>query len=186
MSEISERVRILFQGFVEKKYANVATETRKEIIYHLAKHGPLNLTQLAELMKVSPPTLIDHLRILKNAGVVEHYAIPEKRRMKFYKLRIVPLTSDEVEKSTKIVDKHVKPLCELLEKAYIKILEEIRDKNVLKLMQKNKITYDSDEVREAVLGLIFSEIKSYLEKKGLIPSSKKPFLLTIIEEKIKG
>lgn len=71
----------------EDVFRAVADPTRREILDRLAG-GEVNMMRLAELFKISAPAVSQHLKILRDAGLVE-----ERRegRMRVYTLVPGPL-----------------------------------------------------------------------------------------------
>lgn len=48
----------------------LAVETRVKIIELLKKQGPLGVKELAKLLGISPPAVSQHLKVLRQAGLV--------------------------------------------------------------------------------------------------------------------
>jgi DNA-binding transcriptional ArsR family regulator len=58
----------------------LSVETRLKIIELLKWHGPLGVTAIAELLDVTPSAVSQHLRVLRQAGLVDRerkgYSVP--------------------------------------------------------------------------------------------------------------
>jgi DNA-binding transcriptional ArsR family regulator len=74
------------------------SRARRAIIYLLATQGPLTLKELSEILKLAPSTIYDHLKRLKEAGIIteagEH---PKKFKVEvYYRLNIPFLLASEL------------------------------------------------------------------------------------------
>jgi DNA-binding transcriptional ArsR family regulator len=49
----------------------LADPTRRKILELLADHGPLTATEIAGHFEVTPPAISQHLKVLREAGVVQ-------------------------------------------------------------------------------------------------------------------
>lgn len=60
-------------------FAALADETRREIVKLVAKNGELTSTQISQNFPVSPPAISQHLKILKEAKVLQMKKQAQKR-----------------------------------------------------------------------------------------------------------
>lgn len=69
-------------------FAAVANPTRRQVLRLLLDRGPQPVQELAERFEMRRPSLSEHLKVLKDAGLVE-----ERRsgRQRLYSLRPQPL-----------------------------------------------------------------------------------------------
>jgi DNA-binding transcriptional ArsR family regulator len=52
------------------KFSALSDPTRRKIIEILANDGPLSATDICEKFQVSPPAISQHLKVLREAGLV--------------------------------------------------------------------------------------------------------------------
>lgn len=98
VSEYSRRIYIGTYGAVTKELAILESPTRKAIMYQLAVNGPMTLKELSESLKLSPSTVYDHIRKLKEAGYIEE-ASEHPKRFKvevYYRLSIPYMFFSEI------------------------------------------------------------------------------------------
>jgi ArsR family transcriptional regulator, arsenate/arsenite/antimonite-responsive transcriptional repressor len=67
----------------EKLFHALGDIQRQDILLLLAEHERLNVTQIAENMTLSRPAISHHLRVLKDAGLVQ---MERESRENFYSL----------------------------------------------------------------------------------------------------
>src|SRR4051794_2409447 len=67
-------------------YEAIADPTRRAMLEQLAD-GPVAATALAARFPVSQPAVAKHLRVLREAGLVEPLRVPEDARIRLYRLR---------------------------------------------------------------------------------------------------
>ncbi len=65
-------------------FAAIADPTRRQIIETLAQHGQMSATDIASRFDISKSGISQHLKILKDAGLVEMEA---RAQFRLYKLR---------------------------------------------------------------------------------------------------
>lgn len=86
---------MLYNGFVDK-FSALADPTRRSIIEMLAKNGPLSATDICERFKVSPPAISQHLKVLREARLVQ---VEKRAQQRIY--QIDPDAMQEVEEWTR-------------------------------------------------------------------------------------
>ena len=74
------------------------SQARRAIVYLLATLGPLTLKELSEMLKLAPSTIHDHLKRLKEAGIIsEAEEHPKKFKVEiYYRLNIPFLLASEL------------------------------------------------------------------------------------------
>jgi DNA-binding transcriptional ArsR family regulator len=92
------RVFVGALGPVTEVTGILESQARRAIVYLLATQGPLTLKELSEILKLAPSTIYDHLKRLKEAGIIteagEH---PKKFRVEvYYRLNIPFLLFSEL------------------------------------------------------------------------------------------
>lgn len=60
-------------------FAALSDETRREIVRLVAKSGELTSTEISQNFKMSPPAISQHLKILKEANVLQMKKDAQKR-----------------------------------------------------------------------------------------------------------
>jgi len=60
-------------------FAALADDTRREIVRLVAKNGQLTSTEISQNFKMSPPAISQHLKILKEANVLNMKKDAQKR-----------------------------------------------------------------------------------------------------------
>ncbi len=65
-------------------YSAIADPTRRGLLKRLAEEGERNVTELLEPLAISQPALSKHLRILREAGLVERH---KQGRMRVYSIQ---------------------------------------------------------------------------------------------------
>lgn len=60
-------------------FAALADDTRREIVKLVAKNGELSSTKISQNFKMSPPAISQHLKILKEAKVLQAKKEAQKR-----------------------------------------------------------------------------------------------------------
>jgi DNA-binding transcriptional ArsR family regulator len=74
------------------KFSALSDATRRSIIEMLATRGPLSAAEICEKFKVSPPAISQHLKVLREANLVQ---VEKKAQQRLY--RINPDSVLEVE-----------------------------------------------------------------------------------------
>jgi DNA-binding transcriptional ArsR family regulator len=70
-------------------FAAVASPVRRGLLGLLLDHGPLPVQQLASHFAMSRPSVSEHLKVLKDAGLVREH---RSGRHRYYQLEPQPLT----------------------------------------------------------------------------------------------
>jgi DNA-binding transcriptional ArsR family regulator len=70
-------------------FAAVASPVRRGLLGLLLDHGPLPVQQLASHFAMSRPSVSEHLKVLKDAGLVREH---RSGRHRYYRLEPQPLT----------------------------------------------------------------------------------------------
>ena len=70
-------------------FAAVASPVRRALLGLLLDHGPLPVQQLASHFAMSRPSVSEHLKVLKDAGLVREH---RSGRHRYYQLEPQPLT----------------------------------------------------------------------------------------------
>ena len=76
---------------LERTLAALADGTRKSVVDLLAQE-PRRAGEIAEALKLSPPALSRHLRVLRRSGLIAEEGIDEDARVRIYHLRREPFT----------------------------------------------------------------------------------------------
>lgn len=64
-------------------FAALADETRREIVRMVAKNGRLTSTRISQNFKMSPPAISQHLKVLREAKVLQ---MEKEAQMRIYSL----------------------------------------------------------------------------------------------------
>ena len=93
-------------------FAALAEPNRYRIV-ELLRSGPRNVTEIGERLELNQPQVSKHLRVLKDAGLVEAEARAQQR---VYELRARPLRelNDWLDRYRKVWDARFNALDELL------------------------------------------------------------------------
>jgi DNA-binding transcriptional ArsR family regulator len=79
-------------GALDRTLAALADPTRRRAV-DLLRQRPRRPGELAEALRVSPPVISRHLRVLRNHGLVaEERGDPRDSRLRVYRLRREPFT----------------------------------------------------------------------------------------------
>ena len=57
----------------------LADDTRREIVFMLAKKGEMSATEISKNFDMTPPAVSQHLKVLKNANVIQMKKQAQKR-----------------------------------------------------------------------------------------------------------
>jgi DNA-binding transcriptional ArsR family regulator len=80
-------------GALDRTLAALADPTRRRAV-DLLRQRPRRPGELAEALRVSPPVISRHLRVLRNHGLVaEEHGDPRDSRLRVYRLRREPFTN---------------------------------------------------------------------------------------------
>jgi DNA-binding transcriptional ArsR family regulator len=70
-------------------FAALADPTRRSVI-RLLKNEPRRASEIADALETTRPAMSKHLRVLKDAGLVEENGLAEDARVRVYQLRRRP------------------------------------------------------------------------------------------------
>jgi DNA-binding transcriptional ArsR family regulator len=74
---------------LDRTLTALADPTRRKVV-DLLRDRPLRAGELANRMRVSPPALSRHLRVLRRGGLIEEERVEEDARVRIYRLRKKP------------------------------------------------------------------------------------------------
>lgn len=86
-----------YSASLDKAFGALADPTRRAMISRL-QHGPASVTQLAEPLPMAMPSVLKHLRVLTDAGLV---ATSKRGRV-----RMCTLRTDVLDETAKWIDEH--------------------------------------------------------------------------------
>jgi DNA-binding transcriptional ArsR family regulator len=86
-------------------FTAIAEPTRRSIIEMLAASGELSATEISDKFHSSPPAISQHLKVLREAKLVQ---VEKRSRQRIYKIN--PLAMQELERWTRRLDKLEKVL----------------------------------------------------------------------------
>jgi DNA-binding transcriptional ArsR family regulator len=86
-----------YSASLDKAFGALADPTRRAIISRLQR-GPASVTQLAEPLPMAMPSVLKHLRVLTDAGLV---ATSKRGRV-----RMCTLRTDVLDETAKWIDEH--------------------------------------------------------------------------------
>ncbi|MCK6503274.1 metalloregulator ArsR/SmtB family transcription factor [Myxococcota bacterium] len=75
---------------IEQTLSALADPTRRGVV-ELLRDQPRRAGELAQALSASPPAMSRHLKVLRQAGLVEPLLVEEDARGRMYRLRIEPL-----------------------------------------------------------------------------------------------
>jgi DNA-binding transcriptional ArsR family regulator len=64
----------------------LSDHTRRLVLELLAKRGPQRAGEISDALKVPPPAMSRHLKVLLTAGLVADERVKDDARMRFFKL----------------------------------------------------------------------------------------------------
>jgi DNA-binding transcriptional ArsR family regulator len=71
---------------LDQTLAALAEPTRRAVI-ELLRQGPLRAGELAEALELSPPAMSRHLKVLRQAALIEDDRLDDDARVRVYRLR---------------------------------------------------------------------------------------------------
>lgn len=74
---------------VDSALAALADPTRRQVV-DLLRRGPRRAGEIATRLRMSPPALSRHLRVLRRGGLIEEERVEDDARVKLYRLRRKP------------------------------------------------------------------------------------------------
>jgi len=139
-----KRVFVGGHGPVTKTVTILDSQARKAIMYLLAVHGPLTLKELSEMLQLSPSTVHDHLRKLKEAGIIkEAEEYPKKFKVEiYYRLNIPYLLFSELTRLENALKVLVDEFSTFIEKTKSYIASNVENLNLRCLTYKDPLMYE--------------------------------------------
>jgi DNA-binding transcriptional ArsR family regulator len=140
----SKKVFVGGYGPVTKVATVLESQARKAIVYLLATQGPLTLKEISEKLKLSPSTVHDHLRKLKEAEVIkEAEEYPKKFKVEvYYRLNVPFLLFSELKGLEHAMKNLIEEFSMFIEKAKNNIANYIKDFNLRCLTYKDQYLYE--------------------------------------------
>ena len=154
------RVFVGGHGPVTKTVTILDSQARKAVMYLLAVYGPLTLKEISEKLQLSPSTVHDHLRRLKEAGVIkEAEEYPKKFKVEiYYRLNIPYLLFSELTKLENALKGLVEEFSTFIEKTKSYIANSIESLNLRCLTYRDPLMYE--RVTLALLVRLFTFVFS--------------------------
>jgi DNA-binding transcriptional ArsR family regulator len=139
-----KRVFVGGHGPVTKTVTILDSQARKAIMYLLAVHGPLTLKELSEMLQLSPSTVHDHLRKLKEAGIIkEAEEYPKKFKVEiYYRLNIPYLLFSELTRLENALKVLVDEFSTFIEKTKSYIASSVENLNLRCLTYRDPLMYE--------------------------------------------
>ncbi|MFT3922162.1 MAG: metalloregulator ArsR/SmtB family transcription factor [Myxococcales bacterium] len=86
---------------VQETFAALSDPTRRGVV-ELLRSGPRRVGELTEALEMNKPAMTRHLRLLREAGLVQEESLAEDARVRVYRLRKAPFEElrswlDEIE-----------------------------------------------------------------------------------------
>ncbi|MEM4481433.1 MAG: winged helix-turn-helix domain-containing protein [Desulfurococcaceae archaeon] len=147
ITECSKKIYIGTYGAVTKELAILESSTRKAIIYQLAVNGPMTIKELSDSLGLSPSTVYDHIRKLKEAGYIEEASEhPKKFKVEvYYRLSIPYMFFSEISS----LEPHLSPQLEKLKGAIRNTLSNIE--STLKESRLKCVEYLPQNLKESFI-----------------------------------
>jgi DNA-binding transcriptional ArsR family regulator len=140
----SKKVFIGGHGPITKAATVLDSRARQAIVYLLGVYGPLTLKEISEKLKLSPSTVHDHLKKLKEVGVIkEAEEHPKKFKVEiYYRLNIPYLLFSELSKLEDSLKDLINAFSEFIEKAKNNIISNIKNADLRCLRYKEPSMYE--------------------------------------------
>jgi len=131
-------------GPITKTVTVLESPARRAIVYLLAIYGPLTLKEISEKLNLSPSTIHDHLKKLKEAEVIiEAKEHPKKFKVEiYYRLNIPYILFSELKRLEHFMKELIDEFSAFIEKARGNIANNIKDLNLRCLMHKDRSLYE--------------------------------------------
>lgn len=158
----SKRVFVgVVSGPITKTVTVLESPARRAIVYLLAIHGPLTLKEISEKLKLSPSTIHDHLKKLKEADVIkEAEEHPKKFKVEiYYKLNVPYILFSELRRLEHFLKNFINEFSMFMEKARSSITDNIKDLNLRCLM------YGDRSLHERVVLVILNQLSIFIFSK---------------------
>jgi DNA-binding transcriptional ArsR family regulator len=138
------RVTVGSYGSVTEITSVLESEARRAIVYLLAVYGPLTLKELSEMLKLAPSTIYDHLKRLREAGVIkEAEEHPKKFKVEvYYRLNIPFLLASELNRLKENIGDLIKKFSEFIENAREIIAHSVQSADLRCLRYKDPSMYE--------------------------------------------
>jgi len=139
-----KRVFIGVHGPLTKAATVLDSQARKAIAYLLAVRGPLTLKEISDNLRLSPSTVYDHLKRLKEVGVVkEAEEHPKKFKVEvYYRLNIPYLLFSELKRTEETMNSLLRDFFAFIEKTKSNMTINIKNLNFRCLTYKDPSLYD--------------------------------------------
>ena len=138
------RVFVGSHGPVTETTSVLESQARRAIVYLLAVYGPLTLKELSQMLRLAPSTIYDHLKRLKEAGVIKE-AEEHPKRFKvevYYRLNIPFLLASELNRLKENMGELVKNFSEFIENAREIIAHSVKSADLRCLRYKDPSMYE--------------------------------------------
>jgi len=125
------RVSVVSYGSITKVTSILDSKARRAIVYLLATYGPLTLKELSEMLNLAPSTVYDHLKKLKEVGVIRE-AEEHPKRFKvevYYKLNIPFFLASELRELEKNLGDLIDQFSKFIENAREIMAKSIKNIN---------------------------------------------------------
>jgi DNA-binding transcriptional ArsR family regulator len=138
------RVFVGTLGPVTEVTGILESQARRAIVCLLATHGPLTLKELSDILKLAPSTVHDHLRRLKEAGIIsEAEKHPKKFKVEvYYKLNIPFLLFSELNILKERMRNFIEEFSKYIENARETIASNIKKVDLRCLSYKDSSMYE--------------------------------------------
>jgi DNA-binding transcriptional ArsR family regulator len=138
------RVFVGSHGPVTGVTSVLETLARRAIVYLLATRGPLTLKELSNALDLAPSTVHDHLRKLKEAGVVvEATGHPKRFRVEvYYRLNLPFILASELNRLREDMGELINKFSEFLETMRVTIAERVKAADLKCLKYKDPSMYE--------------------------------------------
>ena len=138
------RVFVGSHGPLTEVTSVLETPARRAIVYLLATRGPLTLKELSQALNLASSTVHDHLRKLKEAGVVvEATEHPKRFRVEvYYRLNLPFILASELNRLKEDMGELINKFSEFLETMRAIIAERVKAADLKCLKSKDPSMYE--------------------------------------------
>ncbi len=165
----------------------LSDETRLAITVLLCLKGPMTTKQIANELGLSPSTVLDHLKKLKEAFVIKEVEVPRKRykRERYYDVNLTPYFKDEYAEIKRRIKNYADILGQTALGVFEKSLEELRGYIETTLMARHGLTLERDEVKNLLWVMLWHLVGDYISEKGVyrppLQSPKKHYFYLVLK-----
>jgi len=140
VSYYSRKVFVGGYGAITKAATVLDSQARQAIVYLLAVYGPLTLKEISERLKLSPSTVYDHLKKLKEAGVIEEAkGYPKRFKVEvYYRLSIPYLLLSELNRLEDSMRDLINEFLKFVEKVRNIVINSIKNMDLRCLKYKDQ------------------------------------------------